>query len=100
MTNEGIETLLALERHKVKPISEEEVEELLKFFCGKEEEMVKFSREQKQHLLKIADQCQEAKSLGPLFALIYISDEPLTEYELQHAKDLIGQHKWDVEETQ
>jgi len=38
MTNEGIETLLALERHKVKSISAEEVEELLEFFCGKEEE--------------------------------------------------------------
>jgi len=40
MSNEGIETLLALYRHryleKARQMSEEEIEKLLAFFCGKE----------------------------------------------------------------
>lgn len=30
------------------------------------------------------------------YTAVFLSDEPLTEYELQHAQELIEQHGWDV----
>ncbi len=30
------------------------------------------------------------------YTAVFLSDEPLTEYELQHAKELIEEHGWDV----
>lgn len=46
----------------------------------------KFSHEQKQCLLEIADFCKEDGSLAPLFALLFISTEPLTEAEMAQAR--------------
>ena len=36
MSNEGVQILLALESRQKPPVSEEEAEDLLKFFCGEE----------------------------------------------------------------
>ena len=38
MSDEGVEILLALESHQKPPLSEEEAEDLVKFFCGEEED--------------------------------------------------------------
>lgn len=38
MSDEGVQILLALESPRKPPVSEEEAEELVKFFCGEEEE--------------------------------------------------------------
>ncbi len=59
--------------------------------------MYKWTREQKEELLKIADACKEDNSLAPLWAAIYISTEPLTEEDIEAGKRL--SMKFDKEEV-
>lgn len=60
-------------------------ERLKKFWKLFKEHEGKFD---KNDLRIIADECKESKSLAPLYAIIYLSNKPLSESDLRRGQEL------------